>query len=691
MTSTFLLTLCLGMLAMCLAVPTTNIRWCVKSEQEYKKCRDLSQTCTCDTVTLSCVKKSNTDDCIKAISHGVADAITLDSGDIYMASLNPYKLKPIMAENYGTPEEIDTCYYAVALVKKSSTFMFDDLKGKRSCHTGVGRMAGWTVPNGVLLKTEKISWGGPEELSLEKAVSSFFSSSCAPGAKEEKLCKQCAGQGIDKKCKLSESEPYYGYAGARNCLRDDKGDVAFVKHIIPDEFHKDYELLCTDNTRKPISDYENCFWGRVPSHAVVSVNDEDKIKAITEFLVQAQNKQDCKLFDSSHGQDLMFKNSAKTLIAIPSKVDAPLYLGKELTDAIKAMHKELEPPSQDKIRWCSQSKEEKTKCDMWTIASEGDIECVEANSADDCTTKILKGDADAVALDGGYMYTAGACGLIPVMGEIYDAEECKRAGSTTPGSYYAVAVINANDKTTTWGNLSGKKTCHTAIGRTAGWIIPVGLIKKQTGNCDMSTHFKESCAPGSDPKSNLCKLCVGDPSRSLDGSKCSASNREMYYGYFGALRCLIEKGEVAFVKHTTVPETCASKPEWLKGKTEDDFRLLCKDGSVKKVSEYKDCHLAEVPVHAVVTVPNRKEVVTRILKEQQNKYGKNVQDAIFRMFSSEGRKDQIFKDSTECLREITVKTMNEFLGKEYTDAVSSLSNCTQSELLVACTFHTCKL
>lgn len=46
------------------------------------------------------------------------------------------------------------------------------------------------------------------------AVSGYFTASCAPGAKEEKLCKQCAGL-KDKKCKLSESEPYYGYDGAR--------------------------------------------------------------------------------------------------------------------------------------------------------------------------------------------------------------------------------------------------------------------------------------------------------------------------------------------------------------------------------------------------------------------------------------------------------------------------------------------
>ncbi|XP_073530437.1 serotransferrin-A-like [Phyllobates terribilis] len=692
MASTFLLTLCLGTLAMCLAAPTNNIRWCVKSDQELKKCKELSKTCATDEISLSCVHKAHTDECFKAIADGLADAITLDSGDIYRAYLHPYNLIPILSENYGTEKDVDTCYYAVALVKKSSKFMFNELKGKRSCHTGVGRTAGWVVPFGILRAEKQLEWEGPEEQSMEKGFASFFSASCAPGAKEEKLCRQCIGQGKDKKCKLSENEPYYGYAGACRCLKDDKGDVAFVKHIIPEECHKDYELLCIDNKRKPISEYATCYWGRVPAHAVVSIQDVDKIKLITDFLQQAQGKQNCKLFGSTYGKDLLFKDSAKSLRVLPSQVDAPLYLGTRLTNAFKALEKELEEPPEDKIRWCTQSKEEKSKCDTWTIASQGAIECVEASSAEECITKILKGDADAATFDGGYLYTAGACGLVPVMGEIYDATECRKKGSTTPGSYYAVAVVKASDTTISWNNLEGKSSCHTAVGRSAGWNIPIGLIHKKTGNCDMSTFFKESCAPGADVNSNLCKLCVGDPKKSLDSTKCSANNKELYYGYHGACRCLVEKGNVAFVKHTTLYEVLSDNPEWLKNMKEEDFRLLCTDGTVKPLSQYKDCNLAEVPAHAVATVPNRKEVVVRILKDQMRQFGKNKDKSaqLFYMFDSEGRKDQLFKDSTECLREITVAQMNDFLGQQYTDSVSSLNECSQSELLKACTFHTCK-
>lgn len=152
-----------------------------------------------------------------------------------------YNLKPIVAEQYSAT---GGSYYGVAVVRKDSSFQsFSDLRGAKSCHTGMSRTAGYIAPLYTLIKLNLIK---ADQCPHAKALSEFFSGgSCLPGAMSHtykldetvssKLCSLCVGD-VDNnnpksKCNLDSSEAFSGYTGAFRCLVEGGGDVAFVKHV----------------------------------------------------------------------------------------------------------------------------------------------------------------------------------------------------------------------------------------------------------------------------------------------------------------------------------------------------------------------------------------------------------------------------------------------------------------------------
>ncbi|CAO2633799.1 Tf, partial [Lemmus lemmus] len=682
-------------LGLCLALPERTVRWCVVSDHEATKCSSFSdnmkKVLPADGPSVSCVMKTSYPECIKDISGSEADAITLDAGWVYEAGLTPNNLKPVVAEVYGTPEKPQTSYLAVAVVKKGSGFQMDELQGKKSCHTGLGRSAGWNIPVGSLFCKF------PEPRSpIEKAVASFFSGSCVPcadSASFPKLCQLCPG------CGCSSLQPYYGYAGAFKCLKDGGGDVAFVKHttifeVLPQKSDRDqYELLCLDNTRKPVDQFEECYLARVPSHAVVARAVDGKEDLIWEILKVAQEhfgkgkSKDFQLFDSPLEKDLLFKNSAIGLLRIPSRMDYRLYLGHNYVTAIRNV-RTPGPESRSSnvpVKWCALGHHERQKCDEWSVNSGGQIDCESAETTEDCIDKIVNGEADAMSLDGGYAYIAGQCGLVPVMAENYEGRRDinNDFGGIFPVGYYAVAVVKASNRDITWENLKGKKSCHTAVDRTAGWNIPMGLLYSRTKSCKFDEYFSQGCAPGYEKNSTLCDLCIGP-------NKCAPNNKEGYFGYTGAFRCLVEKGDVAFVKHQTLWQNTEGKnPEaWAKDLKLTDFELLCPDGTRKPVTEYASCYLAQAPNHVVVSRKEKAARVSAVLLNQQTAFGSNADcSKTFCLFSS-NTKDLLFRDDTKCLFKVPDgTTWEKYLGEGYVQAVGNMKKCSTSRLLEACTFH----
>ncbi|XP_044309305.1 ovotransferrin-like, partial [Varanus komodoensis] len=150
-------------------------------------------------------------------------------------------------------------------------------------------------------------------------------------------------------------------------------------------------------------------------------------------------------------------------------------------------------------------------------------------------------------------------------------------------------------------------------------------------------------------------------------------------------RCLIEVGDVAFVKDSTVNDNTAgeSKPAWAGNKTPDDFVLLKPDGTRCPVTQFRECGLATVPTHAVVTRLEKQKQVQSALCQQQKLFGNNgSRKDEFQMFQSQF-KDDLFKDGTLCLVVPKETTYEGFLGQDYLESIAGLKSCSPSELLKA--------
>lgn len=106
----------------------------------------------------------------------------------------------------------------------------------------------------------------------------------------------------------------------------------------------------------------------------------------------------------------------------------------------------------------------------------------------------------------------------------------------------------------------------------------------------------------------MCELCAGQK-----GTYCSGS--DPYANFDGAFQCLVNGGEVAFLKHTTFDEMSGS--EDYNGPSKNMYKLLCPNGFTASIDSYNSCNWGYVPAHAVVTTsaasPRRKRQFQELL------------------------------------------------------------------------------
>lgn len=273
------------------------------------------------------------------------------------------------------------------------------------------------------------------------------------------------------------------------------------------------------------------------------------------------------------------------------------------------------------LKYCTISIYEQRKCLEWSQQVslvpyfEFELECVQADDKDSCMRLIEDQKADLVLIDPGEVYISGRYhSLVPILYEQY--------GPNNRTGYFAVSVVKTDSQSyiRDLKDLRGKKACFPGVGQLGGWVLPINklldldlidIIDCNNVIQNAANFFGPSCAPnslidknnpiGSNPRS-MCSICASE--------KCSGG--DLYANFEGALLCLLNGGEVAFVKHNTVDQLVRT------GRfRRQEFELLCPNGVRTSLENYLQCNWGYVPSHAIsissVVLPEKRKKIQNFL------------------------------------------------------------------------------
>ncbi|OWR54552.1 transferrin [Danaus plexippus plexippus] len=605
------LTMTLKYILLLLAVVSLNVnakssyKICVPA-QFMKACEAMLEIPTKSKAILECVPARDRIECLSFVQQRQADLVPVDPEDMYVASKIPNQ-DFVVFQEYRTDEEPDAefRYEAVIVVHKDLPInSLDQLKGLKSCHTGVNRNVGYKIPLTMLMKravfpkmTDRTI--SPKENEL-RALSTFFKKSCIVGqwspdpktnsawkSQYSQLCSMCEHP---EKCDYPDN--YSGYEGALRCLAHNGGEVAFTKVIYvrkffglpvgttpasqssenPDEF----AYLCVDGSKVSVRE-KPCSWAARPWQGLLGHNDvlaklsplREKIKQLAD--AGASTKPDW--FINVLGLSEKIHHVADNIPIKP--VD---YLRKaNYTEVIERGHGPPEPV----VRLCVTSNVALSKCRAMSVfAFSRDIrpaiDCVRETDEQNCLRSVQDNGSDLAAVDD--MDVASASkkyNLHPVFHEVYG--EAK-----TPN--YAVAVVKKNTPFNNIDDLRGKRSCHNSFGTFAGLAGPLYyLINKNKISSDqciknLANFFSGSCLPGVDKPENNPR---GDDVSKLK-KQCSSNNMEN-----NAWKCLQEdRGDVAFVSSADLSNFDSA-----------EYELLCLNQGHGRESllNYTTCNIVMAP------------------------------------------------------------------------------------------------
>ncbi|KAL7037648.1 hypothetical protein ACKWTF_009312 [Chironomus riparius] len=588
---------------------------------------------------IECIVGIDRLDCARRISKGYAHFGVFSSEDLVSARWATFQIL-VTNELRFHAEEFE--YDVVVVVDNEANInSAADLRSARLCHPGKGINDNWNDIISDYLESTMVARECEEDLTLAesriKASANFFGPSCKAGpwvndalqdsilkSKYPSLCSLC----YDKsKCGIGDK--HWGRRGALECLIGGSGQAAYVRLDDVKSFFNgknaeadpnNYSFLCPDGHLQPLTSENPCTWISKPWPVIAAKRSHaEQVQEIFRKIdTTLQWQQSMLLLLESYYINV-------TSLDVPIPIDD--YLDKSTGYQSAHSFPACYPPRH--IVYCTTSIIEFVKCSWLQEVStvygiEPNLQCIRGESLYRCLDDVNKNIADVVMVDQDERADSERkFNLIPLLSEF---------SFNFGNNYVTVAVVKENSPIKNFEDLKWKRACFPSYEGAAFYSVMENLQEFQYINNNCSNGVIDFFASES---------CFG-----------SRNCKKEYSGDEGALKCLDQMGDVAFVNLELVRNLTGPNQK---------YRVIC-GANFKRTEIYHKssdiCYLSWTSKGTLLTSKTkdelRKNEFINTLKSMDYNFGKHKfrsGNIPFTMFGPFDKKENVlFKDATDGFR-----------------------------------------
>lgn len=433
----------------------------------------------------------------------------------------------------------------------------------------------------------------------------------------------------------------------------------------------EYSYLCADGHLQPINTTKPCIWVSKPWPVIAARRSH---AAQVQRLVTGLN----------HDSQQSWQNALLSLLEnyhveinpLDNVIPIDDYLDQAVGFQSAYSFPECNPPRS--VVFCTTTIIEHIKCSWLQEAAQvygvqPNIQCIRSASIDTCMDDIKYKAADVVVVNNEQRIKAQReYKLKPILFEY---------SQSMHDLYATIAVVHKDAKFNSFQDLKGAKACLPAYEGPA-YLSVLETIHNKTGAVQsLSKYFhRDSC------------LWISNTSRSCP---------DIYKGDEGALRCLAEKGDVAFISSLTYKQYIVGNltSPWVQQNGHKSFKLLCPYGTNQRHSKFEFCYMHWTTKGYLMTHDGamaRKNEIFNSLRDIDQLFGKKFKEDV-RPFTMYGVFDKqnniIFNDRTDELKgeqeirnDLNPRSMEDIYKNYFNEKYSTAVESGTSSLKVAIGF-----